>query len=325
MTLEIPQDRRRVAAVIVNYRTADLVLRALDGLAEQCADGRRAEILIVDNCSPTNDADRLREALSRITFACPVRLIESDVNGGFGAGNNIALRRLFADGSAPEFVLFVNPDARLRAGALDALIARMDEDPRCGFAGPRIYGESGDVAVSAFRRVSILGEFEQSARVGLVTALLRPFRVPMSPFAQSKIVDWVSGAVFLSRSAALKDIGFFDERFFLYFEEADLMMRGRRKGWRTWQVPAAESEHLEGRSDPEHGKIDRVLHPSDHWYRSRARYFRKTHGAIYAAAADAARAAGMTLAFARAKATGRGAGAVAAELRRFLRRDYAKD
>lgn len=319
MTRIDPYNDRDVAAVIVNYRTADLVLGNLAELAEQCAAGRRAEIFIVENCSPTHDAAILREALGHARFSCPVQLIESAVNGGFGAGNNIVLKRVLAAEQSPDFILFINPDARLRAGALDALLKVMDDNPRCGFAGPSIFDANGRPAASAFRRFSILSEFEQTARTAVFSALLWSIRVPMPPQATCVPVDWVSGAVFLARSAALREIGLFDEKFFLYFEEVDLMMRGRRLGWETWHMPAAEAEHLEGQSDPDHGQIDRVRHPSEHWYRSRTHYFRKTHGAFYAALADGARLAGSVFHLLGSRLKGRRDEVAWPEILKFIR------
>lgn len=322
MTGNATQNQRTIAAVIVNYRTAELVLRNLAGLAAQCAAAGKAEIVIVENCSPTDDTAILRQALAEGAFACPVRLIESPVNGGFGAGNNVALRALFGAHTAPEFVLMINPDASLRAGALAAMITVMDANPRCAFAGPKIFRSDGVLSASAFRRFSVASEFEQTARAAPVSALLRRFRVPLEKLEANQPVDWVSGAVFLARTTALQEIGLFDESFFLYFEEADLMLRGQVLGWETWHVVGAEAEHLEGQSDPQNATIDRVLHPSDHWYRSREHYFRKTHGPAYAALADAARAAGSIVDIVRTKVSGRATEEVRSELLRFLRKEF---
>lgn len=320
--IEARQTPMGLAVVIVNYRTADLVLENLDALASACAAEARAEIIIVDNCSPTDDAARIAQALSERTFDCPVRLIASAVNGGFGAGNNIALREVLARESAPDFVFFLNPDAALRPGALPALASVMRDRPRCGFVGPRIIDGDGRGAVAAFRWPNVAGEFEQAARLGAVTALLGRFRIPMTDVLTARAVDWVSGAAFLCRTQALRDIGLFDETYFLYFEETDLMRRGAAAGWECWTAPEAEVVHLEGKSDVAAGAIDRVIHPSDYWYQSRAHFYRKFRGPAYAAAADAARIAGAVLAWARSRLSSKPDPRLWPEIRRFARKEF---
>jgi N-acetylglucosaminyl-diphospho-decaprenol L-rhamnosyltransferase len=103
--------------------------------------------------------------------------------------------------------------------------------------------------------------------------------------AESREVDWVTGASVMCRSAALRQAGLFDDGFFLYFEEVELMHRMRAAGWSVRHVPSSRVAHLEGASTG----IGSAAAPRplpDFWYRSRQRYFARTGGTRTALAAN---------------------------------------
>ena len=103
--------------------------------------------------------------------------------------------------------------------------------------------------------------------------------------ADSGEVDWVSGVSMMFRSEVFSKTGFFDERFFLYFEETDLALRIRESGWKVYFVSGASVDHVGGLST---GFTDTTRRMPRYWFDSRRRYFVKHHGRLYAAAADVA-------------------------------------
>src|SRR5690606_30273412 len=107
----------------------------------------------------------------------------------------------------------------LEPGALRLLLDDMLAHPACGFAGGYTFGEDGSFHNTAFRFHSILSEFEAGASTGPISRLLHKHVVAMPAPQQSMEVDWLAGASLLIRREALDDIGLFDERYFLYFEE----------------------------------------------------------------------------------------------------------
>ena len=147
----------------------------------------------------------------------------------------------------------MNPDCRLRPGAVAALEGRTARHPRCALAGPRILNPDGSVQGSARGDPDMLtGLFGRSAAlrrllpwlpVSGATSWTRP-----PARAAAVVVDWLSGACVLARREALPRSGGFDERYFLYWEDADLCRRLRARGAHVRYVPSAVAVHRVGHS-----------------------------------------------------------------------------
>lgn len=272
--------------IILNYRTAEMTLRAVDAAVADLPEG--GEVLVVDNASGDGSPQVLRDGLQARGLADAVRVIVSDRNGGFGAGNNIGIRAGLRDGSAPDFVYIVNSDAFVDAGATVRLRDFLMQNPQVGFAGSHVRGEDDVTHHTAFRFPSIASEFEGAARFGPVSKLFKRSIVALPLPTQTCQVDWVAGASVMMRGAMLREIGGFDEGYFLYFEETDLLLRGRRAGWETWYVPDSRVVHI-GSVTTGMKEWSRI---PGYWYDSRKRYFTKNHGRLYATAALAAHVAG---------------------------------
>jgi len=283
-----------VATIIVNFRAGHLVVDNLPPLIDAMQRHPGGQIVLVDNNSENGDADLLREYVANGAHGDLITVIAHPYNDGFGAGNNVGLRHLAARQTPPDLVFFLNPDARIKPGCLDVLCDFMRAQQGAGFAGAAIADSCGQAQTAAFRFPSVLGEFEAAAKTGPVSKLLTRFIVPMPPFpadAPPARVDWVSGAAFMARWSALQETGWFDERFFLYFEETDLMRRGRNKGWQTWTVPAARVVHDEGTTTGTGADADRLF-KSPHWRASKQRYWSLHHHLCTALVANIARMAG---------------------------------
>lgn len=295
----------RIVAIIVNYNTAQVIIDHFDALAAECAVFPHSQIIIVDNASPNGDGARLLAFAADEKRRQILRVIASPTNTGFAKGNNIALREALAAETPPEFIYLLNPDAYVRPGALTALADFLNANPKAGVVGSRLEYPDGSPQVSAFRFFSVESEFETAARTGFVSALFKHKRVAPPQRDETRAVDWVCGASVLIRREVFDDVGLFDEAYFLYYEETDFMLQAARKGWETWYAPASRAVHLVGQST---GVVDgntRAKVPPDYWFDSRAHYLRKNHGALYAAAADAAWLAGSAMYLFRAALTGR--------------------
>ncbi|MFN4130773.1 MAG: glycosyltransferase, partial [Paracoccaceae bacterium] len=224
-----------VLTVILNWRTPQMTLRATQAalVAMQGIDGA---VVIVDNASGDGSFEHMRtEVAARGWDRGPhgVRVLQSGHNGGFGAGNNFGIRAGLPGGLTPDYVYLLNSDAFPAPDAIGALLAHLESHPQTGFAGSQIHGEDGAPHHTAFRFPSIAGEFEQAARSGPISRLLRGAIVAPPLPAVTGRVDWLAGASLMMRSAVLDRIGLFDEVFFLYFEETELCLRAARAGWPT--------------------------------------------------------------------------------------------
>jgi GT2 family glycosyltransferase len=222
--------------IIVSHNTRDDLVACLASIHSAWpASGR--SITVVDNASRD---DSLPEVTRRWPSVVGIAL---ERNVGFGAANNVALRK-----STAEFVLFLNSDTLVPAGAIDALLARLKARGAVA-AGPRLVDAHGEPELSWGHMLTPWTEFRRSR---LVRAAARGDRKSRDQIAQlvseERDVDWVSGACLLAEREAVVAAGGFDERFFLYEEDVDLCATLRGRGARILFTPGVEVTHLRGRS-----------------------------------------------------------------------------
>jgi hypothetical protein len=247
----------------------------------------RLRAVVVDGGSGDGSAEELARDLARDDFAGWVDFLPLSVNGGYGWANNQAILHLARSAQPPEFIHVLNPDTEPGEGAVAKLVDELRSQPRCGAVGSRLVAPDGVIVPSAFRFPSAGREFVAAARSEAVGRILgiAPTVIGSS---ESADVDWVSGASVMFRAAALRDVGLFDDGFFLYFEEVELMHRLRQKGWSVRHVPESLVVHIEGGST---GGPAAKAQPRT-WYESRRRYFALTGGALSLAGANIARSGG---------------------------------
>jgi GT2 family glycosyltransferase len=296
--------KARVGVIIVNYGAAAIILEHLAGLATECAQLPGSQIVIVDNQSPNGDGDLLEARLANARYAAPVRLVRAPRNGGFSYGNNRGVEAIEAQGGADYYYL-LNPDAWVLPGAIVALADFMARHPKAGFVGSRLEHPDGAPQNSAFRFHSVASELDFAAKTGPISKLVKRWQVAPPSRNEAHQTDWVCGASVLIRKEAFMAAGGFDEGYFLYYEETDLMRAGARAGWQTWYEPKARVVHMMGgATGVKDGRTADRATPV-FMFQSRRRYFRKNHGAVYAALADIAWVAGSLVDYARGLAAGR--------------------
>ncbi|NPD13866.1 glycosyltransferase family 2 protein [Xinfangfangia sp. D13-10-4-6] len=276
-----------VLTIILNWRSAEMSLRSAES-ALAAMQGVRGAITIVDNASGDGSFEVMEKAVTARGWdqgETPVRVLQSGRNGGFGAGNNVGIRAGlppgFPGGVRPDYVYILNSDAFPAPDAIRVLRDHLDQNPGTGFAGSFIHGEDGTPHHTAFRYPTALNDFERHIRLGLVSKAMKNSMVAMPPLASVTRVDWLAGASLMMRMDVLEEIGLFDERFFLYYEETDLCLRASRAGWPTDYVPESRVAHI-GSVSTGMGRWQRI---PGFWLDSRLHYFAKNHGRAYAAAA----------------------------------------
>jgi GT2 family glycosyltransferase len=231
-----------LTAILVNYNAGDELRVALGSIAAEMA-GRDWEGYVVDNASVDGSGAIAREFLPEVT------LVDNRDNVGFGRAVNQALAR-----ARSPLVLIMNPDCRLQPGAVLALQEELRRHAHCALVGPRILNPDGSVQGSARGDPDMLtGLFGRSAALRrLLPSLPVSKRNVVDDEAAagsaSVTVDWLSGACVLARREALTAIGGFDERYFLYWEDADLCRRLRAEGFHVRYVPSAVAVHRVGHS-----------------------------------------------------------------------------
>jgi GT2 family glycosyltransferase len=223
--------------VIVSYRCRDLLRDCLRSLAEQPPD-RPMKVFVVDNASGDGSVEMVRREFP------DAWLHVADSNLGFSAATNLAV----AEGDA-DYVLVLNPDTCVLAGALERMARIMDARPDVGISGCRLERPDGTFDYAAKRSfptpISALGHFLRIGRRPAATGRLAAYR---APHVESGPVDAVNGAFMLVRRRALDEVGGFDEGYWLYMEDLDLCYRFARAGWVTWYEPNATVIHVKGGS-----------------------------------------------------------------------------
>ncbi|MCA8955364.1 MAG: glycosyltransferase family 2 protein [Planctomycetes bacterium] len=278
-----PQKVTRLSVLFVNYNSWRLCVDAVRSLLEHRPRADRSEplpleVIVVDNCSPMRDPDAeadLRALLG--SGECAGELVMHDENGGYSKGMNLGLAR--ASGDA---VLVCNPDIVFLEGCVDRLLDAVERDPTVGAAAPEGFWDANCEGRLPPNILPTMGDL-----LALFAASLSPRMVRR--YADRRTVDalriWqatadvelpmLSGCCFVMLRSTIDRIGFFDERFPLYYEDTDLSMRMRRAGLRIVQVFGARIVHLYNRS----GQTNAAL-AMERYYVSRRLYYRKWYGRL---------------------------------------------
>lgn len=272
----------QILTIVLNYRTAEMTLKAVEAALHEM-EGLAGAITVVDNDSGDGSYEILSQAVLDRGWN-RVRVLQSGHNGGYGAGNNFGIRHGLPDGTAPDYIYILNSDAFPEPGAIRVLAEHLQVHPNVGFVGSRVHGEDGNYHQTAFRFPTIFSEFENGAATGPISWLLRSYIVAMPEPKEALTVDWLVGASLMVRHSAFAELGGFDERFFLYYEETDLCLRARRSGWLSVYLPQSRVMHIESASTG----IKTLSRMPAYWFDSRLWYFTKNHGAIYASIATLA-------------------------------------
>ena len=294
-----------LATIIVNYRTAALVIENLPALLDQIQGYEGSHVYIVDNASPGGDFEMLNAFVDEQGLGDRVSVIASGGNLGFAGGNNVGFEKARADAESgvrknADYIFCLNPDAAPRPGALKTMIDVLEAHPRAAIVGPQIQDEAGTVALSHHRFPTIFREFAGEIRIGFFHQLAGARAAPVDPHA-AFATDWLSGAAFLARREAFPGT-LMDGNFFLYYEETDMMLRLKKEGWETWHAPNAGVVHIGGVSTGVQGRTARL---PTFWFDSWRYYFGKNHGTPYAFAAAAAKLLGALGYVAKQAALGR--------------------
>jgi N-acetylglucosaminyl-diphospho-decaprenol L-rhamnosyltransferase len=229
-----------VSVVVVSYNTRDWLLRCLGSLPE--ASSHELDVIVVDNASADGSADAVAGAFPT------VRLIRNGENAGFGRAVNqgAALAR-------GDRLLLVNPDGYLEPGAIDALVAFADAHPEYVICGGRTVTPAGELDPRSCWGAPTLWSLLCST---LLLSTLRPGSRVFDPEAlggfrrdRARPVDIVTGCLLLVSTADWAELGGFDERYFVYGEDADLCLRATATTGRQCAItPDAVMVHAVGAS-----------------------------------------------------------------------------
>lgn len=259
----------QLSIIIVNWNTRDFLVECLFSISQAIpAATARIEVFVVDNGSTDGSQSLVKEQFPW------VKLIANSENIGFARANNQALRQ-----ASGEYLLLLNSDTVVHAGALDNLIIAIETQPKAGAAGPKVLNPDGTLQACYGSLPSVFSEI-----IGpyAFDALTKPWgRIGAYWQHQAvsdnevRVVERVSFACTLIRREALTKVGLLDERFVFYSEDYDWFHRLRRAGWQAIYCPQAVITHHWGGSSKMRSEwAERQL------YRSKRLYYRKHNGSL---------------------------------------------
>lgn len=268
----------------------------LESVAGEVAAMPGSRVYIVDNASGDGTGERIAALIAANRWTDWAVFVQAPTNGGFAAGNNLAIRTMLAERFEADLVLLLNPDTVVRSGAFRILADFMKDHPTVGIAGGRSEDPDSKPQACCFRFPTVSREVAATMRLSIVDRMLsRSLRWIETP-SQPQEVDWVSGAFVMVRREVFEKIGLMDEGYFLYFEETDFIFRARQAGWTCWHVPQSRIVHLVGQSSGVTVRGGRPKRRPAYWFESRRRYFILNHGRWNAILVDLAVAAGYCIA-----------------------------
>jgi N-acetylglucosaminyl-diphospho-decaprenol L-rhamnosyltransferase len=266
--------------IVVSHGAEALLRRCLLSLREN-PPAAGAAVTVVDSGSPDATPDMVAREFPE------VRLVRCE-NVGFSAANNLALRRSPADA-----YLLLNPDTEVRAGAIDASLARLRSDPEIGMVGCKLVTESGELDHACKRSfptpLSALAHFTGLGRRGGAGEALSQYRATHLGDDEPGEVDAVNGAFMLCRAEAVREVGLLDEGYWLYMEDLDWCRRFWQAGWRVFYEPAGVVLHVKGGTSG--GR--RAPRQEIAFHRGMGRFYRRFDAAEHSPLANAAVYAGI--------------------------------
>jgi hypothetical protein len=228
-----------LSIVIVAWNAKHYLELCLDSLAK--APPRRSmEVLVVDNASADDTVEMVE---TRFPW---VKLIQSKENLGFSRGNNVAIRQCRG-----RYIALVNPDVIVFPGCLDALADFLDENPKVGNVGPRVFDPDMTQQSTCRRFPTLWNNFCSATRLESIFKG-RPFfageHMFYFPHDRTIAVDVIVGCFSMIRSETFENVGLLDEGLFMYGDDVDWCRRAWNAGWQVMFYPGAQAIHDRGKT-----------------------------------------------------------------------------
>lgn len=251
-----------VSVVIVNWNTKDLLAQCLESLKKN-THHLTYEMIVVDNASGDGSPEMVKEKFPDVT------LIPNRENRGFGRANNQGLQ--IAQG---KYILFLNSDVVVSDSCLDRMYKFMEENPEVGASSCKLLNPDGTLQHSCRKFPDFKTFFPMLLGLRSLFPHLKVFRdYQMLDWDHSDIreVDQIMGSFMFIRKKALDQVGGFDERFWMYFEEVDLCLRLHQGGWKIVHYPSASAVHFLSQSAGQWREAKKIYE----FHQSMLKYFHK--------------------------------------------------
>lgn len=217
----------KIGVVILNYKVKELTLACIKSVF--ASDYPNLQIIVVDNNSQDGIENKIKN-FKEIIF------IQSGKNLGYTGGNNIGIKKALQEGS--DLVFILNPDTEIKKDTISKLYKGLEEY-KADIANPKIYFTNSDklwFAGAIFDKANVLGSHKGVDQEDT------------GQFDVSSEMGSCTGAALLVRSNVFEKVGLFDERYFLYYEDADFAFRAKKMGFKIMYIPQAIVYHQNAKS-----------------------------------------------------------------------------
>ncbi len=244
-----------LSIIITSYNTKQLLLDCIDSIVKYTKN-LKYEIIIIDNNSNDGSVDAIqRSKIKSQNYNLKVKIIQNKENKGFTKANNQGLAK-----ASGNYILFLNSDTLLHNNVLSEMVAWMKKHSEVGVASCSLRNADGSIQGTGGYFPTLTKVFAWMfflEDIPFLDTLIKPFH-PVhgqsffyngtSQFLKKREQDWVTGAFLLIPAKVLKEVGAFDEDYFMYTEEVDLCFRIKRAGYKVWYLPEWSITHLGGAS-----------------------------------------------------------------------------
>ncbi len=241
---------------VVNTNGREYMLACLAAIERAHPPGVEREILVLDNASEDGSAEAVRE------LGGEIRLIARERRTGKAENDSTLMRE-----ARGEYCLLLNEDSELRPGAVEALLAALEADPKAAAATAQLLDPSGRPVPCAWRFPGV--------GTALIGALFLHRRLTVQSRGSGiRRIDWAQSSALMVRRTAAAAVGYMNPAFFVYYDECDFAKRLREGGWHSLYVPAAEAVHHDQLSTDLARGLPRIVE----FHRNRDLYMRLHHG-----------------------------------------------
>ena len=227
---------QKVSVSIVTYNSERYIAALLDSI-DRCVKGVDYHVFVIDNGSTDGTVELVKQRMSP-----SVTLVESPVNRGFGGGHNLVLGRIDS-----EYHACINPDIVLGGDVISAMARYMDAHSDIGLLMPKVLNMDGSTQVLPKRSPRLVYLISRRISLGFLRKYREEYEMRERDENTACDIGFCSGCFMFLRTALLKELGGFDERFFLYFEDADLTRRVAQRA-RVEYNPAFQVYHAWARA-----------------------------------------------------------------------------
>lgn len=225
-----------LSIIIVQHNSQSLTIQAIESLRTNL--NNSYEIVVVDNCSKEDDPEVIKQKFPEIN------LIVNDKNYGFGRANNLGVKEARGD-----ILLFLNNDTIIRSDFIEQIKDTLLHNQSIGVIGPKLLNQDLSLQLSHDKLPSFINEFVTKFISKMYYRNIKPIvNFVSKKYNERKYVEFVTGAALFIRKSLFVKIGGFDERMFMYFEDADICKRVWDSGYKVMFMPEIEIIHLRGAS-----------------------------------------------------------------------------